>query len=81
MGDLGNVEVSSAGEVAATLTDPLATLYWADAGIAGRALVLHAGEDDLGQGGAADSATTGAAGARLGCCIIELQGEQDPEEM
>jgi Cu-Zn family superoxide dismutase len=35
--------------------------------IAGRAMVLHAGEDDLGQGGESDSLTTGHAGARLGC--------------
>ena len=35
--------------------------------IVGRAMVLHAGEDDLGQGGESDSLTTGHAGARLGC--------------
>merc|ERR1711971_1228837 len=38
-----------------------------------RAIVIHAGVDDLGQGGASDSLTTGNAGARLDCCIIELK--------
>merc|ERR1711983_84796 len=38
--------------------------------ILGKAIVLHAGEDDLGRGGDEGSETTGNAGARLGCCII-----------
>ena len=35
--------------------------------------MVHAGEDDLGQGGAVDSSTTGAAGGRLDCCVIQWQ--------
>jgi Cu/Zn superoxide dismutase len=35
--------------------------------VIGRAIVLHAGADDLGQGGHDDSLTTGHAGARVGC--------------
>ena len=35
-----------------------------------RAIVVHAGVDDLGQGGASDSLTTGNAGARLVVIII-----------
>lgn len=38
--------------------------------IIGRAIVVHADEDDLGLGGAADSLTTGNAGARVACCTI-----------
>lgn len=36
---------------------------------------MHAGRDDLGQGGAADSKTTGAAGPRLACCTISTAVE------
>jgi len=38
--------------------------------IVGRSIVVHAGEDDLGLGGATDSLTTGNAGARVACCKI-----------
>lgn len=38
--------------------------------IIGKAMVVHAGEDDLGLGGATDSLTTGNAGGRLACCVI-----------
>ena len=35
-----------------------------------RAIVVHAGVDDLGLGGASDSLTTGNAGARLVIVIV-----------
>jgi len=38
----------------------------------GRAIVVHAGEDDLGQGGDQGSITTGNAGGRLDCCVIKM---------
>ena len=44
--------------------------------VAGRAVVVHAGEDDLGQGvgdAAAESVKTGNAGARVACGIIKLE--------
>ena len=43
--------------------------------VAGRAIVVHAGEDDLGRGVgdlADGSKKTGNAGARVACGIIEL---------
>ena len=36
----------------------------------GRSLIVHEGEDDLGQGTYDDSKTTGHSGKRLGCAII-----------
>ena len=38
----------------------------------GRAIVVHALEDDLGLGGDEESKKTGNAGARVGCGLIEL---------
>jgi len=38
--------------------------------IIGRAVVVHSGVDDLGEGGFDDSKTTGHAGGRLGCGVI-----------
>ena len=40
--------------------------------VAGRAIVVHAGEDDLGRGGDEESKKTGNAGARAACGIIKL---------
>ena len=36
---------------------------------------MHECENDLGRGGHEDSTTTGRAGARLGCCVIEANKE------
>lgn len=60
-GDLGNVEV---GTYRYRLTDVLPEELW------GRALIVHAEEDDLGKGEYPDSKTTGHSGARIGCSIF-----------
>ena len=36
----------------------------------GRSIIVHEGEDDLGQGGFEDSKITGHSGKRVGCAII-----------
>lgn len=41
--------------------------------VAGRAVVVHKGEDDLGLGGDESSLKTGNAGGRAACGIIEMQ--------
>ena len=42
--------------------------------IVGRTLVIHEGEDDLGDGDSEDSSTTGNAGGRVACGIVEPAG-------
>ncbi|XP_039694004.1 extracellular superoxide dismutase [Cu-Zn] isoform X1 [Pteropus medius] len=42
--------------------------------IVGRAVVVHAGEDDMGRGGNAASLENGNAGRRLACCVVGLCG-------
>lgn len=53
------------------MTDNILTL-WGQYSIVGRAIVVHAQEDDLGQGGNEDSLKTGNAGGRVACCTIYL---------
>lgn len=70
VGDLGNVVADAAGNVVTQIKDSQATLR-GDVNILGKALVIHEGEDDVGQGGNSGSLVTGNAGARAGCCIIQ----------
>ena len=64
-GDLGNV-LARGGCVDARIRVPDARV----ADVVGRGVVLHAGADDLGRGGTAESRRTGSAGARLACAPI-----------
>jgi len=73
--DLGNVVASENGTAAFDIDDHLQSLYEGGSFIAGRAIVIHALEDDLGLGGDDGSKATGNAGARLGCGLIVLQKE------
>merc|ERR1711973_570685 len=70
VGDLGNIVADGAGIAEFTIEDSVASLVDEEYSILGKAIVLHAGEDDLGRGGDEGSETTGNAGASLGCCII-----------
>jgi Cu-Zn family superoxide dismutase len=66
-GDLGNIELR-AGKKAAAYSYFLGDLKPSD--LWGRALIVHADEDDLGHGEHEDSGTTGHSGARIGCAIF-----------
>uniref|UniRef100_UPI001E1B3F7D extracellular superoxide dismutase [Cu-Zn] n=1 Tax=Jaculus jaculus TaxID=51337 RepID=UPI001E1B3F7D len=44
--------------------------------IVGRAVVVHAGEDDLGRGGNQASVENGNAGRRLACCVVGTSGPE-----
>lgn len=70
-GDLGNFEANEYGVGQVAITDNLVSLVGpADRSVLGRAIVIHADEDDLGLGGDEGSLATGNAGARVGCCVI-----------
>jgi len=68
-GDLGNIVAGEDGTIKFELVDKVIKLDGANS-IVGRAMVCHAGEDDLGRGGHDDSKTTGHAGARVACGVI-----------
>jgi Cu-Zn family superoxide dismutase len=65
-GDLGNIELTKKGQLkkSYTLKGLRIPELW------GRSMIVHADEDDLGQGGYDDSHTTGHSGARIACAIL-----------
>lgn len=70
-GDLGNITASTDGFAEVSVVDKLVTLT-GEYSVIGRAVVVHADEDDLGKGGFPDSKTTGHAGGRLACGVIGI---------
>eukprot|EP01126_Amoeba_proteus_P006408 TRINITY_DN12241_c0_g2_i3.p1 TRINITY_DN12241_c0_g2~~TRINITY_DN12241_c0_g2_i3.p1 ORF type:complete len:152 (-),score=26.29 TRINITY_DN12241_c0_g2_i3:107-562(-) len=68
-GDLGNVIAGDDGKAVLDVVDSHIRLTGQHS-VIGRAVVVHAGEDDLGKGGFEDSLTTGHAGGRLACGTI-----------
>mmetsp|Transcript_10348 Transcript_10348/g.9136 ORF Transcript_10348/g.9136 Transcript_10348/m.9136 type:complete len:129 (+) Transcript_10348:51-437(+) len=68
-GDLGNIQ-SSDNFATINRYDDMIELDGSWANIMGRAVVVHASEDDLGRGGNEESLKTGNAGARLACGTI-----------
>lgn len=64
-GDLGNLEADRDGRCVQTVVAQVGVEE-----ILGRMLIVHAGEDDLGQGGDEESRKTGNAGKRIACGVI-----------
>jgi Cu-Zn family superoxide dismutase len=65
VGDLGNIEAGEDGTAHLEMTDSMVKLNGAHS-VIGRAIIVHAGEDDL------TSQPTGAAGARVACGVIGI---------
>lgn len=73
-GDMGNITAKDDGIAKFYFTTKKITLF-GELSIVGRSVVIHADEDDLGEGGHDDSLTTGHSGARLDCAVIGYLSE------
>jgi len=71
VGDLGNFTTDGQGNAKGSVTDSQIKLI-GPYSVIGRTVVVHAGTDDLGQGGHQDSKTTGNAGGRPACGVIGI---------
>jgi Cu-Zn family superoxide dismutase len=67
-GDLGNIECGADGVCVLELESDLLTVEDGPASVVGRGVILHEKMDDL------VSQPTGAAGSRLACGVVELEG-------
>jgi Cu-Zn family superoxide dismutase len=70
VGDLGNLITNTKGEATYIYYDNVIKLRGTKCNIIGRGLIIHADEDDCGQGGNAESLKTGNAGKRIACAVI-----------
>ena len=70
VGDLGNIETNSKGQAKYSFYDNIIKLRGIKSNIIGRGLIIHADEDDCGQGGNDESLKTGNAGKRIACAVI-----------
>ena len=68
VGDLGNIIADKSGVSRFQIKAERVNL----SDVVGRAIVVHADEDDLGKGGDAESLKTGNAGKRLACGVIGI---------
>ena len=69
VGDLGNIIADKSGTARFQIKAERVEL----SDVVGRAIVIHADEDDLGKGGDEESLKTGNAGERVGCGVIRLR--------
>ena len=74
-GDLGNI-ISKNGKSKGSIIDKALSLdFRKETCIAGRMIIVHKDEDDLGLGKNAESLKTGNAGERVACGVIGLKGK------
>uniref|UniRef100_A0A077K8X5 Superoxide dismutase [Cu-Zn] n=1 Tax=Penaeus japonicus TaxID=27405 RepID=A0A077K8X5_PENJP len=73
VGDLGNIEVDENGNLDGHIVTDRLVAFSGPNNIISKAIVVHAGEDDLGLGGDSGSPATGNAGGRLACCNIHIK--------
>ncbi|KAI8915092.1 Cu/Zn-superoxide dismutase, partial [Entophlyctis helioformis] len=71
VGDFGNMDVGADGRFQQRFTDRLASLF-GERSIIGRALVIHANQDDLGLTNNPLSKVVGNSGGRLACGVVGL---------
>ena len=76
-GDLGNIELKE-GQKEARYEYFLRNIKVDE--LYGRSIIVHADEDDLGEGDAEDSHTTGHSGARIACVLIGRSGKCDAKK-
>ena len=69
VGDLGNLSTDNKGNCNYFVYDNIIKLRGKN-NIIGRGLIIHADEDDCGQGGNTESLKTGNAGKRIACAVI-----------
>ncbi|KAK0184755.1 putative superoxide dismutase [Cu-Zn] [Armillaria mellea] len=75
-GDLGNVQTDANGVATLDITDDIMSLN-GPLSIVGRAIVVHAGTDDLGKGGTPLSLVNGNSGARVSCGVIAAADDKN----
>ncbi len=73
-GDFGNIEVGEDFIGQLELTSDMITVAEGPNSVVGRAVILHEGEDDL------KSQPTGAAGGRIACGVVAMEGEGEMGE-
>jgi len=70
VGDLGNLKTDEHGIANYKTSDKMIKLTGSKCNIIGRGLIIHADEDDCGNGNFPDSLKTGHAGKRIACAVI-----------
>lgn len=73
-GDFGNIEAGDDGSGRLELVTGMLTVAEGPNSVVGRAVILHESEDDL------VSQPTGAAGGRVACGVVALEGEAMAED-